>query len=84
MTERAGRVVAVRVIFTSGSVILSIKAKRTAAHHNSYQAGSSTAVQSSASSEDKRRSYSRLQGVKCGGKKIGKEKTGDTMEKLTE
>lgn len=44
-------VVAARVIFTSASVILSIKAKRTAARHNSQQAGSTTAVQSSSSSE---------------------------------
>lgn len=49
--EGAGRAVAARVIFTSASVILSIKAKRTAARYNSQQAGSTTAVQSSSSSE---------------------------------
>lgn len=48
------RLVAVRVIFTSASVMLSIKAKRTAARHNSQQAQSTTAVQSSSSSEDNR------------------------------
>ena len=51
LMEGAGRIVAARVIFTSACVILSIKAKRTAARHNSRQAGSTTAVQSSSSSE---------------------------------
>lgn len=40
LMEGAGRVVAARVIFTSASVILSIKAKRTAARNKSQQAGS--------------------------------------------
>lgn len=53
--EGADKVVAVRVIFTSANVILSIKAKRTAASHNSQQAGSSTAVQNSSSSEQQGR-----------------------------
>lgn len=51
LMEGAGRVAVARVIFTSASVILSIKAKRTAACYNSQQAGSTTAVQSSSFSE---------------------------------
>lgn len=44
LMEGAAWLVAGRVIFISAGVILSIKAKRTAAHHNSQEAQSTTAV----------------------------------------